>query len=108
MITARLDSLTANGTNGVFDGIRLADGHVLTLKVCPDAATAEVFLLSDLEAPDTDAWESEDRWEVWLTGGEFGDGSLYLDVPVEAVRDLVLQHGGEHENQEAPCVPDRA
>ncbi|WP_331718692.1 hypothetical protein [Streptomyces sp. NBC_00212] len=102
--TPRLDSLATDGTNEDFDGIRLADGHVLTLKVGPGAETAEVFLFPGLTAPDTEAWESEDQWEVWLTGGEFGDGSLYLDVPVEAVRALIVQHGGEHENQEAEQV----
>ncbi|WP_374987211.1 hypothetical protein [Streptomyces fradiae] len=107
--TPRLDSLTAGGTNEVFDGIRLADGHVLALKVYPGAETAEeVFLYAGLTAPDTEAWVSEDQWEVWLTGGEFGDGSLYLDVPVEAVRDLIVQHGGEHENQEPPKAPETA
>jgi len=105
----RLDSLTAGGTNEVFDGIRLADGHMLTLKVRPGAERAEeVFLFAGLTAPDTEAWEHEDDWEVWLTGGEFGDGSLYLDVPVEAVRDLIVQHGGEHENQEPPKAPETA
>ncbi|MFD0253683.1 hypothetical protein ACFVGX_22515 [Streptomyces sp. NPDC127113] len=100
--TPRLDSLAAGGTGEGFDGIRLADGHVFTLKVGPGAETAEVFLYPGLDAPDTEAWVSEDQWEVWLTGGEFGDGSLYLDVPVEAVRDLIAQHGGEHGNQTAP------
>ncbi|MFD4412416.1 hypothetical protein [Streptomyces sp. NPDC058475] len=99
--TPRLDSLTAGGTSEVFDGIRLADGHVFTLKVGPGAEAAEVFLFPGLTAPGTEAWEHEDQWEVWLTGG-VGDGSLYLDVPVEAVRDLIVQHGGEHENQAAP------
>ncbi|MFC7887239.1 hypothetical protein ACFUVV_35885 [Streptomyces sp. NPDC057376] len=105
--TPRLDSLTAGGTNKVPDGIRLADGHMLTLNVAPGGATAEVFLFPGLNAPDTEAWENEDQWEVWLTGGEFGDGSLYLDVPIEAVRDLIVQHGGEHENQEAPYAPEK-
>ncbi|MFF4173648.1 hypothetical protein [Streptomyces sp. NPDC001744] len=100
--TPRLDSLTAGGTDHHFDGIRLADGNMLTLNVRPGAETAEVFLLPGLTAPDTEAWENEDDWEVWLTGGEFGDGSLYGDVPVEAVRDLIAEHGGEHENQEPP------
>ncbi|GGO98346.1 hypothetical protein [Wenjunlia tyrosinilytica] len=99
--TPRLDSLTAGGTNDVFDGIRLADGHVLTLKTRPGADTAEeVFLYAGLTAPDTEAWENEDQWEEWLTGGNLGEGSLYVDVPVEAVRDLIVQHGGEHDDQE--------
>ncbi|MGW6588404.1 hypothetical protein [Streptomyces globisporus] len=100
--TPRLDSLAAGGTNEVFDGIRLADGHMLTLKAAPGAEVAEVFLFPGLDAPDTEAWVNEDDWEGWLTGGEFEDGSLYLDVPVAAVRDLIVDHGGEHDNQEPP------
>ncbi|MGW2109919.1 hypothetical protein [Streptomyces sp. NPDC001948] len=100
--TPRLDSLTAGGTNDAFGGIRLADGHVLTLKTRPGAETAEeVFLYSGLTAPDTEAWENEDQWEEWLTGGDFGSGALYLNVPVSAVCDLISQHGGEHQNQES-------
>ncbi|MFJ3183882.1 hypothetical protein ACIPJN_36605 [Streptomyces sp. NPDC086796] len=95
--TPRLDSLTADGTDHSFDGIRLADGNMLTLNVRPGAETAEVFLLPGLTAPDT---------EVWLTGGEFGDGSLYGGVPVEAVRELIVEHGGEHANQEPPTAPE--
>ncbi|MFI2764926.1 hypothetical protein ACH5A3_39860 [Streptomyces echinatus] len=99
--TPRLDSLAASGTNHVFDGIRLADGHVLTLKTGPGADTAEeVYLYPGLTAPDTEAWANEDRAEVWLVGDNTDEGGLYLDVPVEAVRELIVQHGGEHENQE--------
>ncbi|GAA2967885.1 hypothetical protein [Kitasatospora cinereorecta] len=99
--TPRLDSLAAGGTNGVYDGIRLADGHMLTLVIHPGADRAEsVFLYPGLTAPDTEAWENEDWLEDWLTGGS-GE-TTYGDVPVEAVRELIVAHGGEHENQEAP------
>ncbi|MFJ2589662.1 hypothetical protein [Streptomyces sp. NPDC087538] len=105
--TPRLDSLTVGGTNHAFDGIRLADGNVLTLKARPGAETAEeVFLYPGLDAPDTEAWENEDQWEAWLTGGEFSDGSLYLAVPVDAVRELIVQHGGEHADQENSAAPE--
>ncbi|MEV7535431.1 hypothetical protein [Streptomyces hydrogenans] len=103
--TPRLDSFAADGTNGVFDGIRLADGHMLTLNVRPGAATAEAFLCAGLTAPDTEAWENEESLEEWLTGGDAGAAPTYLDVPIEAVRELIAQHGGEHENQEQPA-PD--
>ncbi|MFF0170256.1 hypothetical protein [Streptomyces prasinus] len=100
--TPRLDSLTASGTSHVYDFIRLADGHMLTLVIHPGADRAEgVFLYPGLTAPDTEAWENEDRWEDWLTGGS-GE-TIYLDVPVDAVRELIVQHGGEHENQEPPA-----
>jgi hypothetical protein len=33
-------------------------------------------------------------------------GTLYLSVPVEAVRDLIVQHGGEHENHEPPATDE--
>ncbi|MFD8415448.1 hypothetical protein ACFV2Q_27420 [Streptomyces sp. NPDC059650] len=106
--TPRLDSLAAGGTHEVFDGIRLVDGHVLTLKTRPGADMAqEVFLYRGLTAPNTEAWENEDDLEVWLTGGNFDDGSLYSDVPIQAVRDLIVQHGGEHENQEPPTDAER-
>ncbi|WP_030200633.1 hypothetical protein [Streptomyces sp. NRRL S-87] len=100
--TPRLDSLTTDGSD--FNGIRLADGHLLTLKICPGAAVAqEVFLYPGLAAPDAEGWGNKDDLEEWLTGGTFRGGSLYGDVPIEAVRDLVVQHGGEHENQEPPA-----
>ena len=100
--TPRLDALAAGGTNHVFERVRLADGHALALKTCPGADTAdEVALFPGLTAPDTQAWRDEDPWEGWLTGGDLDDGPLYLDVPIQAVRDLIVQHGGEHEDQES-------
>ncbi|MET9016947.1 hypothetical protein ABZX74_39725 [Streptomyces olivaceoviridis] len=93
--TPRLDNLAAHGTNHIFTPVRLADGHTLTIKVRPGAATAEeVFLYDGLNAPDTDAWESEDDREERVTG------ALYRDVPVRAVRELIEQHGGEHTEQD--------
>ncbi|MEU5900385.1 hypothetical protein [Streptomyces venezuelae] len=100
--TPRLDSLIAEGTHDAYDGVRLADGHVFTLIVRPGAQVAEVSLFPGLAAPDTEGWENKDHWEVLQTGGEASDGPLYLEVPVQAVRDLIVQHGGEHEDQEAP------
>ncbi|MEU2380393.1 hypothetical protein [Streptomyces misionensis] len=99
--TPRLDSLAAGGTNGAFERIRLADGHTLTLKTQAGSATAEeVFLFGGLDAPDTEAWADQDDWEAWLTGGSLDDGPLYLEVPVQAVRELIEQHGGEHADQD--------
>lgn len=107
--TPRLDSLTAGGTNDVFDGIRLADGHMLTLNTRPGAAVAgEVFLYPGLAAPDTEAWQNRDDLEEWLTGGDAGGAPAYLDVPIDAVRELILQHGGEHESQEPPVTGPEA
>ncbi|MEU3433084.1 hypothetical protein [Streptomyces sp. NPDC006863] len=104
--TPRLDSLTADGTNGTFARVRLADDLMLALKVAPGADVAgEVGLLPGLFPPATEAWANEDRQEDWLTGGAFGQGGgLYLDVPVQAVRDLVAQHGGEHAIQDLPSL----
>ncbi|WP_033356004.1 hypothetical protein [Kitasatospora aureofaciens] len=109
-MTTRLESLATDGTGGTFDRIRLADGHMLTIKVRPGADMAdEVFLMSGLTAPDTGAWEIEDDLEHWLTGGEFSDGTLHLNVPIEAVRDLIVEHGGEHDDQEgADAEPEGA
>ncbi|MER6744978.1 hypothetical protein ABT394_29840, partial [Streptomyces halstedii] len=53
--------------------------------------------------------ENEDRYEDWLTGGALGQGGgLYLDVPVQAIRDLIEQHGGEHPDQEGDDTASEA
>lgn len=100
--TPRLDSLAAGGTSGVYEDIRLADGHMLTLTIRPGADWADsVYLHPGLTAPDTEAWEDADSMESWLTGGP--SETTYEGVPVEAVRELIRAHGGEHEDQEPPA-----
>ncbi|MEU1312604.1 hypothetical protein ABZ419_27445 [Streptomyces cinnamoneus] len=110
--TPRLDSLTASGTDRVPARIRLADDTVLTVMTRPGADLAEeVFLFPGLTAPDTEAWENEDSVELFLTNS-VGAGTLFLDVPVQAIRALIEQHSGEHEDQEggdlAPQPPGAA
>ncbi|MER6401384.1 hypothetical protein ABT263_35885 [Kitasatospora sp. NPDC001603] len=95
--TTRFDSLVSGATTGGFDHVRLADGHAFSLTVRPGTDTAEVFLFSGLTAPDSEAWQLEDPWDHWLTGGDAMDGTLFLDVPLDAVRALIVQHGGEAE-----------
>lgn len=105
--TSRLDSLAADGTDGRLVRIRLADATVLAVNIWPRADHADsVRLIAPLEAPDTEAWENEDQVEAWLIGG--GDFSDYIDVPVQAVRDLIAAHGGEHEDQVIPEPPTTA
>ncbi|MCK2145328.1 hypothetical protein ACWGS5_13700 [Streptomyces albidoflavus] len=100
--TPRLDSLAADGTSGVYEGIHLADGHMLTVTIRPGADWADsVYLHPGLTAPDTEAWEDADSMESWLTGGP--SETTYEGVPVEAVRELIVAHGGEHEDQEPPA-----
>lgn len=100
--TPRLDSLTANGPTACFERIRLADGQALTLKIRAGADTVdEVLLHAGLTALDVAAWTGRGQSEVWLSDGHHSAGTLYLDVPIEVVRDLVVQHGGEHEDQES-------
>lgn len=100
MTTPRLDKLTAHGTDRVPARIRLADDTVLTVMTRPGADLAEeVFLFPGLTAPDTEAWENEDSVELFLTNS-VGAGTLFLDVPVQAIRALIKQHSGEHEDQE--------
>lgn len=99
--TTRLDHLAAAGTDHIFATVRLADGHSFAIKLRPGADVAEeVFLHDGLGVPDAEAWENEDSWEGWLTGGSLGDRPLYLDVPVQAVRELIEQHGGEAAEQD--------
>jgi hypothetical protein len=101
-ITPHLDSLVEGGTNDRRQRIRLADGHSLALKARPGADTAyEVFVFPGLAVPDTEAWANRDPWAGWLTGDASAEGVLYADVPFDAVRDLIVQHGGEHEEREA-------
>ncbi|MDG5807882.1 hypothetical protein P9869_35600 [Streptomyces ossamyceticus] len=94
MSTARLDSLIAEAAD-ISQSVRMADGHTLSLSIEAGAKVATVYLWPGLDAPDTEAWEYEDNVEVWLTTGSFGEGRLFGEVPVQAVRDLIEQHGGE-------------
>ncbi|MFE1610393.1 hypothetical protein ACFW7P_16775 [Streptomyces albidoflavus] len=98
--TAHFDHLVTAGAPEPGTRLRLADGTFLLVQAPPGANAAEVFLYSGLTAPDTDAWTSDDPWELLLTGGNPGDGMIYHDVPVSAVRELILQHGGEHPDQD--------
>lgn len=101
MTTARLDHLAATGTNHVSDHIRLADDQMIAVFAEPGADAMEVFLFPGLCAPNTDAWEDRDDTELFLTGDGF-HGSLYPAVSVEAVREFIEQHGGEHADQDSP------
>ncbi|MEU8530089.1 hypothetical protein AB0C77_31600 [Streptomyces sp. NPDC048629] len=104
MITARLNRIAAAGTV-CGSIIRLGDGHVISVKAAPDATfLEEVFLWPGLTAPDTEAWENEDTLEQWLTHDEPG-GHLYLDVPADAVRELIQDHLGEDEEQDRVDFP---
>jgi hypothetical protein len=98
--TSRLDRLTAHGTGPALDRVHLADGQGIAVRTRPGADTIdEVFVSPGVTVPDTEAWEGEDRLDAWLTGGRLSERPCYLDVPVEAVRALVRQHGGEHADQ---------
>ncbi|MFJ3914341.1 hypothetical protein [Streptomyces vinaceus] len=101
MTTARLNHIAAAGTEGGYRRIRFADGCMITVETQPDATEfTEVALWPGLTAPATDAWANEDQWELYLTN-QHGEGrSLFLDVPVDAVRELIEEHGGEHADQD--------
>ncbi|MFE2314140.1 hypothetical protein ACFXC8_13255 [Streptomyces sp. NPDC059441] len=95
MITARLDRLIAEGTDRILRPVLLADGHAFSVNIkAGEDQAAAVVLWPGLDAPDGEAWENEDPWESFLTGGD-ADVSQFLDVPVAALRDLMEQHGGE-------------
>lgn len=101
--TPRLDRIAAT-CPAIPSRIHLADDHWITVTgFDPGAAEFEdVLLFPGLDAPDGDAWEREDLWELELTGGEGGNGGgrLFLEVPLEAVRALIEEHGGEHPEQD--------
>jgi hypothetical protein len=75
--------------------IALADGHKTTVSGPAGADTFdEVFLHPGLDAD----WDhAEDSAELFLSGDpELAKGRLFLEVPVEDVRELIAQHGGIH------------
>ncbi len=105
MFTERLNRIAAAGTANGYVRIRLADARMLNIKAKPHTTDLdEVCLSPGIAVPDTEAWENEDSIELWLTG-QSGGGSVYLDVPVEAVRDLIQHHGGEHADQDDVDFP---
>ncbi|MFI9214315.1 hypothetical protein ACIGW7_40070 [Streptomyces sp. NPDC053253] len=106
MIAARLNRIAAAGTaERAHSRIRLADGHFITVTARPDSEVLdEVFLAPGLTAPDTEGWWREDSVELFLTHHE-GGGRLYLDVPVEDVRQFIQDHLGEHEEQDQDDFP---
>lgn len=98
MSTARFDSLIAKGTAHTPQSIRLADGHTLSLDIAVGAEAATmVCLWPGLETPAADGWENEDPAETFVTGADMDGGREFCDVPVQALRDLIDQHGGEAE-----------
>ncbi|WP_033954354.1 hypothetical protein [Streptomyces sp. CNQ431] len=98
--TTLFDRLVAPAHPHPAPRLRLADGTFLLDQASPGADAVEVFLCAGLTAPNTNAWTRDDLWECLMTGGTPGD-VIYRDVPVSAVRELILQHGGEHPDQGA-------
>ncbi|MGW3445642.1 hypothetical protein [Streptomyces sp. NPDC001076] len=123
MSTARLDHFAATGTGETFSSIHLADGKRITVQAgpgayclpCPKGGSGphsvpkdyagpythlEVYLDEGVEPGDGDGWELEDSIELWLTSGdEPVKGRLFYEVPVEDVRALIEEHGGERAEQ---------
>ncbi|MFF4179676.1 hypothetical protein [Streptomyces sp. NPDC001750] len=125
MSTTRLDHAAAHGTGRIPSSIRLNDGKTITVQAgpganCmpfPDGGTGphsvpsdyagpythlEVYLSEGVDPADSDGWELEDSVELWLTSGDDGpdEGRLFYEVPVEDVRALIEEHGGEHPEQD--------
>ncbi|MER6559758.1 hypothetical protein ABT300_18890 [Streptomyces sp. NPDC001027] len=124
MSTAILDRLAAVGTGDRPSRIRLADGKTITVHAgpyatclpCPGASGPygaprdyagpythlEVYLDEGITPGHGEGWELEDSWEMHLTSGdEPVKGRLIYEVPVEDVRALIEEHGGEHAEQNA-------
>ncbi|MFF3726840.1 hypothetical protein ACFYYM_31240 [Streptomyces erythrochromogenes] len=103
-MTARMNRIAAAGTDE-YERIRLADNTMITVKAQPDATDFdEVAFWSSVTAPDTEAWAREDLFELWLTNQDVPGRRLFLDVPVEALREFIEQHGGEHVDQDGPST----
>ncbi|MFB6841864.1 hypothetical protein [Streptomyces sp. NPDC056361] len=100
-MTMRLDRIAAAGTGEGYRRIRFADGGMITVEAQPDTTVfTEVALWPGLTAPSTEAWATEDSHELFLTGQDGEGRSLFLDVPVDAVREFIQEHGGEHADQD--------
>ncbi|MGN5392588.1 hypothetical protein [Streptomyces sp. JL7001] len=103
-MTARMNRIAAAGTD-VYERIRLAENTMITVKAQPDATDFdEVAFWSSVTVPDTEAWAREDLFELWLTNQDAPGRRLFLDVPVEALREFIEQHGGEHVDQDEPST----
>ncbi|WP_405444551.1 hypothetical protein [Streptomyces erythrochromogenes] len=101
-MTARMNRIAAAGTDG-YERIRLADNTMITVQAQPDATDFdEVAFWSSVTVPDTEAWAREDLYELWLTNQDGPGRRLFLDVPVEALREFIEQRGGEHADQDEP------
>ncbi|MFF8264352.1 hypothetical protein [Streptomyces virginiae] len=101
-MTARMNRIAATGTDG-YERIRLADNTMITVQAHPDATDFdEVAFWSSVTVPDTEAWAREDLYELWLTNQDGPGRRLFLDVPVEALREFIEQRGGEHADQDEP------
>ncbi|QDN84376.1 hypothetical protein [Streptomyces sp. RLB3-6] len=100
--TARLDRLAVEGTNHVSSRIRLADGCVISVHAERGADVVEVYLWPGVAAPDTEGRDDADPAELLCTNDGSGQqaGTLCLDVPLQAVRELIAQHGGERADQD--------
>lgn len=124
MSTPRLDRFAASGTGTTHARIRLADGQLIAVQTgpgtaclpCPGATGRygaphdytgpythmQVYLAEGIEPGDSDGWDAEDAWELLLTAGDEHDGGrLFNEVPVEDIRQLIEEHGGEHPDQDA-------
>lgn len=100
MTATLFDGFLADGTNGVYYNLRLADGQIISIRANPGADEVSVYLPDAIETPDGDGWELEDHVEAWLTSGDDPvDGRYFYDVPAADVRQLIEEHGGEHANQ---------
>jgi hypothetical protein len=99
--TPRLDSLAARGTGPTCERIHLANGQGIAVRTLPGAdSVREVFVSSGVRIPDTEAWKVEMQGlDAWLTVGRLVQRRCYRNVPVEAVRELIVRHGGEHADQ---------
>jgi hypothetical protein len=103
MSTSIFDRIATDGTGDSHRIIRMADGQRITLTTRPGSPFGidEVFLWPGVDVPCNDGWENEDSVELWLTSGDTGQdaGRLFYEVPVEDVRLLIEEHGGEHADQ---------
>jgi len=112
--TDRIDRIITGGTGRLPRKIRLTDEAVISVHAGPGAyctprpqyygrgdapadfagpyTALEVFLVAPLALPE--------GWERYYEGEPDDTGVLCANVPVDEVRALVVEHGGEHVAQD--------
>jgi hypothetical protein len=97
--TPQLDRLAADGTGPTYGRVHLADGQGIAVMTRPGAKIVTVAIVSRGVAAPKGARTARPGLDAWLTTGRLVQRHCYEGVPIDALRALIAQHGGEHADQ---------